>query len=103
MTRVATIQMVSSSNLAENLASAAALINEAAAVGAELAVLPEYFPMISDNERDKFACREQFGQGPIQDFLATAASRHKLWLVGGSIPLDSADPARVYNSCLLYN
>lgn len=103
MTRVATIQMVSSNNLTENLASAAALINEAAELGAELAVLPEYFPMISDNERDKFACREQFGQGPIQDFLAAAASRHKLWLVGGSIPLDSADPTRVYNSCLLYN
>ncbi len=95
--------MVSSANLAENLDSAAALINEAAAQGAELAVLPEYFPIISDNERDKFACREQFGNGPIQEFLASAASRHKLWLMGGSIPLDSGDPARVYNSCLLYS
>ncbi len=103
MTRVAAIQMVSTANLLENLASAARLIEQAAATGAELAVLPEYFPIISDNERDKFACRETYGSGPIQDFIAAAASRHKIWLMAGSIPLDSGDPARVYNSCLLYN
>jgi len=103
MTRVAAIQMVSTANLSENLATAARLIDQAAATGAELAVLPEYFPIISDNERDKFACRETFGNGPIQEFLTEAAQRHKLWLMAGSIPLDSGDPARVYNSCLLYN
>ena len=103
MTRVAAIQMVSTANLSENLASAARLIDQAAVAGAELALLPEYFPIISDNERDKFACRETFGNGPIQEFLAEAAQRHKLWLMAGSIPLDSGDPARVYNSCLLYN
>ena len=103
MTRVATIQMVSGADLSSNLAAAATLINEAAAQGAELLVLPEYFPLISDNDRDKFACKEQFGKGAIQDFLASAASRHKLWLMGGSIPLDSGEPDRVFNSCLLYN
>lgn len=102
MTRVATIQMVSNANLTENLASAATLIHQAADQGAELAVLPEYFLLISDNERDKSDCREPFGNGPIQDFLANTASRHKLWLMGGSIPLDCGDPSRVYNSCLLY-
>jgi deaminated glutathione amidase len=103
MTRVATIQMVSGANLTENLASAATLIQTAAAQGAELAVLPEYFPVISDNEHDKFACREPFGNGPIQDFLANTAISHNIWLMGGSIPLDSGDPSKVYNSCLLYN
>lgn len=103
MTRVAAIQMVSSANLAENLASAAALIDRAAADGAELAVLPEYFPIISDNERDKFAVREPFGNGNVQKFLAEQARTHKLWLMAGSIPLDSGDPGHVYNSCLLYN
>lgn len=103
MTRVATIQMVSGPDLAENLASATRLIHQAASEGATLAVLPEYFPLISDNERDKFACKETFGNGPIQHMLATAASQHKLWLMAGSIPLESGDPTRVFNSSLLYN
>lgn len=95
--------MVSGPNPGENLASASALIGQAAAQGAELAVLPEYFPIISDNERDKFAIREHFGTGNIQQFLANQARTHRLWLMAGSIPLDSGDPARVYNSCLCYN
>lgn len=103
MTRVATIQMVSGNDTAENLAMAADLIDRAAAEGAELAVLPEYFPVISDDERAKFAVRESYGNGPIQQFLADQARTHKMWLMAGSIPLDSGDPNRVYNSCLFYN
>lgn len=103
MTRVATIQMVSGSDTAVNLAVAADLIDRAAAEGAELVVLPEYFPVISDDERAKFAVRESYGNGPIQQFLSDQARTHKLWLMAGSIPLDSGDPNRVYNSCLFYN
>ena len=103
MTRVATIQMVSGPKVDENLASAAALIGEAANKNAEFALLPEYFPIISDNERDKLNHRETFGSGPIQDFLAEQATQHGIWLMGGTIPLDCGDANRVYNSCLLYN
>lgn len=103
MTRVATIQMVSTANVQENLASAAKLIEQAAALGAEFALLPEYFPIISDNDQDKLACRESFGQGPVQDFLKTQAIKHRLWLMGGTMPLDCGDETRVYNSCLLYS
>jgi nitrilase len=103
MLRVATIQMVSSISVEENLASAAELIAEAAARGAAFALLPEYFPIISDNERDKLSHREIFGRGPIQDFLAEQARTHKIWLMGGTIPLDCGDNDRVFNSCLLYD
>jgi hypothetical protein len=43
---------------------------------------------------DKVAAREKDGTGPIQDFLAATAARHGVWLVGGSVPLECADPAR---------
>ena len=95
--------MTSTANVAENLVSAASLIQEAAEKGAEFALLPEYFPIISDNERDKIVQREKFGNGPIQDFLKQQAQSYGIWLMGGTIPLDSADDLRVYNSCLLYN
>ncbi len=43
-----------------------------------LVVLPEYFPLVGMNERDKIAVREQDGAGPIQDFLRAwrRATRH---------------------------
>jgi len=103
MTRVATIQMVSTADVAKNLAAAAELLTQAASLGAEFALLPEYFPIISDNDRDKLAYREIPGRGPIQDFLCEQAHKHRIWLMGGTIPLVCDDENRVYNSCLLYS
>lgn len=103
MVRVATIQMVSTPEVKANLAQAASLIREAADGGAEFALLPEYFPLISDNEQDKFAIVETPGTGPIQSFLAGQARQHGIWLMGGSIPLRSAESRRVTSTCLLFN
>ncbi|MGK0297999.1 MAG: putative amidohydrolase [Gammaproteobacteria bacterium] len=103
MTRVATIQMVSTANVEENLQSAASLIKQAADQDIEFALLPEYFPIISDNERDKLDHKEVYGNGPIQDFLAEQASLHGIWLMGGTIPMDCGEENRVYNTCLLYD
>jgi nitrilase len=52
-------------------------------------------------DTDKVDLAETPGHGPIQSFLATAAQQHGVWLVGGSIPLRSPVPGKVYNSCLL--
>ena len=95
--------MVSTIDVKANISQADALIQEAAAEGAKFAVLPEYFPIISDDDTDKLNIMEEFGSGPIQDFLAENASRHGLWLMAGSLPIRTNDPQHVSNSCLLYN
>jgi deaminated glutathione amidase len=100
--RVAAVQMVSTHKVAENLAAAADLVARAAAQGAALVVLPEYFCIMGLNERDKLAVKETDGDGPIQAFLAEAAARHGVWLVGGSVPLATAAADKVRNSCLVY-
>jgi nitrilase len=66
-------------------------------------VLPEYFPLIGASDEARLAAREVAGRGPIQDFLADAARRHGVWLVGGSIPLAADDPAKLRNSCLVFD
>ena len=101
--RLAAIQMVSTPRVDENLAVADRLLAEAAAQGARLAVLPEYFAVMGMRERDKLALREPDGQGAIQDFLRDAARRHGLWLVGGSLPLAASHPDKVLNTCLVFN
>ena len=87
MTRVAAVQMVSGPVVSENLDEAARLIDEAVSDGAGLVVLPENFAIMPRNDADRLAAVEMDGQGPIQEFLAAQARRHRVWLVGGTIPL----------------
>jgi nitrilase len=101
--RVAAIQMVSAVEVPVNLAAAERLIAEAAAQGARLAALPENFYLIGRHEGDKVKARERDGNGPIQDFLAQAAQRHKLWLLAGTVPLECADAGRIRSASLLYD
>lgn len=101
--RVAAIQTVSGPDVAENLESAGRLVAEAAAAGARLVALPEYFPLIAADDKEKVRIRETEGAGPIQDFMRETARRHGVWLVGGTLPLvaDAADKVR--NSTLVFD
>ena len=101
--KVASIQMVSGPSVADNLAQADSLLATAAAQGAELAVLPEYFCLISAHDTDKVAIAEAPGAGPIQSALAQMARTHGLWLVGGTTPLKATTPERVTNTVLVFN
>lgn len=104
MIRIATLQMVSTPEVAANLATAAKLLAKAAERGAKLAVLPENFALMGRRESDKWAVQEIEGAGPIQTFLAEQAARHRLWLVGGTIPLRTpSDNQRVRAACLLFD
>ena len=101
--RVAAIQTVTGTSLDDNLARADQLIAEAANGGAELVLLPEYFCLMGRHESDKVAIREQDGDGPVQRFLADAARRHRIWLVGGTLPMWCGDDNRVYNTSLAFD
>ncbi|MDH2237068.1 carbon-nitrogen hydrolase family protein [Pigmentiphaga sp. GD03639] len=100
--RVAAIQMVSTPDVARNLADAEALIAEAAGRGANLVALPEYFCFMGRSDREKVAIREREGHGQVQAFLAAQARRHGIYLAGGTLPLECPDPDRVYNTAFVY-
>jgi nitrilase len=101
--RVAAVQMVSGTRVDDNLRTAAALIAEAAATGARLVALPEYFCLMGKRDTDKVGVREIDGSGPIQDFLAAQAHEHRIWLVGGTLPLVAPEEHRVMNTTLVYD
>ena len=101
--KIAAIQMASGPYVAANLSEAERLIEVAANQGAKLVALPEYFALMGFKETDKVAAREEEGKGPIQQFLKSMAKKHKIWLIGGSVPLVSNFPNKVRNSCLVYD
>jgi nitrilase len=101
--KAAAVQMASGPHVEANLIEARRLVAKAAAQGAQLVVLPEYFPIMGINEKDKVAVREQPGTGRIQQCLAEMAREFGIWLVGGSIPLAASTPDKVLNSCLVFD
>jgi nitrilase len=100
---IAAIQMVSSGDRDDNLNQAQDLLRQAAAQGAELAVLPEYFCLIGKQDGDKLAIQEPWGSGPIQQMLADTARELGIWIVGGTLPLTANLVDRVFNSTLVYD
>ncbi len=105
--KIASLQMVSTPDVARNLDTASRLVAEAAAAGAELVALPEYFCLLGQRDSDKLGVAEQDGEGPIQQALSQAAKRYRVWLVGGTLPMRlAAAPAgpamRVRNACCVY-
>ncbi len=93
--RVAGVQMVSTTDVDQNLRAAAALIAQAADGGAQVVALPEYFCLMGQRDTDKVALREADGDGPIQDFLSNQARQHRVCLVGGTLPLAAPENDRV--------
>jgi deaminated glutathione amidase len=101
--KVAALQMVSGVSLQANLDSARVLLEQAAAAGAELAALPEYFCLMGHQDSDKLAARESFGEGAVQRFLSDSARELGLWIVGGTLPLVGRDEAHVRNTSMVFS
>lgn len=103
MNLAAAIQMASGPNLGANLTEASRLIASAASAGAGLVVLPENFALMPTKESDRLHAAEPHGHGPLQEFLATRAREHGLWIVGGTIPIAAKDKKKVCPACLVFD
>lgn len=101
--KIAGIQMASGPQVSANLSEAERLIKIAAEQGAKLVALPEYFAIMGMKDTDKIKVREEEGDGPIQRFLSKMAKKHKIWLVGGSVPLKASVANKVRNACLVFD
>ncbi|MEY3800088.1 MAG: hypothetical protein RLZZ406_1392 [Pseudomonadota bacterium] len=101
--KIASIQMVSTPKLDENLEVAARLIKAASECGSQLVVLPEYFCLMGLNDTDKVNVRETPGSGPIQERLTAIAQENNIYLVAGSIPLEAKESNKVLNTSLVFN
>jgi predicted amidohydrolase len=100
--KIAALQMVSTTRLADNLVAAQRLIARAASEGAELVALPEHFCLMGHTDRDKLLIAETPGLGSIQQMLSHCAHENSVWLIGGTLPLRTDDPERVLNACCAF-
>lgn len=99
---VASIMLTSGTSPQKNLDKVTALVEKAAQAGVNWVVLPEYWPIMGQEETDKLAFAEADGEGMLQNTLAQLALKHRVSLFAGSIPLATHDPQKVSNSLLVY-
>src|SRR4051812_48254326 len=101
--RIAAVQMVSAPEVAPNLEAAGRLVETAAAAGAKLVALPENFYIIGRHEGDKVKVKEKDGEGPIQDFLSRISKQLKVWILAGTVPIETSDEKKIRSASLLYD
>ena len=85
------IQMTSQADVTGNLAAARRLLEQAAAAGARLAVLPENFAAMGCTDPQQLGRAEAEGQGPVLPWLKRTARDLRLWIVAGTVPLPPDD------------
>ena len=103
MAKIAAIQMVSGATVGANLISAQTLMEKAKDQGAELVVLPENFALVGQKQEDILLVKEKEGHGRIQNFLCAQAKELDLWIIGGTIPIESSDSTKVFSSSIVWN
>src|SRR3569833_622765 len=100
--KVAAVQTVTTPDVNQNLAADDMLIRQAAQAGAQLVLLPAYWPIMGMRDTDKVARAEHFGSGPMLYFLINAARDFGCWRLGGSWPLASGEAGMVLNTTLVF-
>jgi omega-amidase len=100
--KLALCQLAVTADKDKNVQVARQAIQEAAATGAKLIVLPEMWNCPYSNDSfPTYAEDIDAKQSPSQDMLAEAAKQHKVTIVGGSIPERSN--GKLYNTCCVYD
>lgn len=96
--RVALIQMPVAEGKRRNLETACRMVREAAANGADFAVLPEMFDCPYENSLFRLYGEEDGGEA--QRALSSLAAELGIYVVGGSLPELAEE--RVYNTSYVY-
>lgn len=101
--KVAAVQLTSGDDPAANMTTVRRLLEESAAAGAKVVLLPENVALMGRRESDKLAIAENEGEGPLQAALSEAARECGLWVIGGTLPLRISGETRVAAAVLVFD
>jgi predicted amidohydrolase len=97
---VAVLQMNSGEDKAANIETALRLIDEAAASGARLVVLPEIWTYLGKEEGNRE--NAELIPGPVTDALAAKAKHYGIYLHGGSILEKREGEPKLFNTTVVF-
>ncbi len=98
---VAVLQMNSGEDKAANVETALRLIDEAAATGARLVVLPEIWTYLGVEDGNR--ANAESIPGPVTDALAQKARQHGIYVHGGTILEQRAGEPKLFNTTVVFD
>ncbi len=99
--KIGVIQLSSGQNRDENLSKAEVLMEKAVRQGSQLLALPENFSFMGEGA-EKLAAAEDLKNSPSYLFLQSFAAKYGVVIIGGTIPLKTAN-AKVSNTSLVFD
>ncbi|MBU0912086.1 MAG: carbon-nitrogen hydrolase family protein [Gammaproteobacteria bacterium] len=101
--RLSAVQLTSGPDPMANLATVDRLLAQLPKAEQHLAVLPEGVAVFAGPDGLNLQLAEFLGSGPLQKAYAALAKKYQLYLLVGTLPTQTSDPARFAASSLLYN
>jgi len=98
---IAVLQMNSGEDKAANIETALRLIDEAAAAGARMVVLPEIWTYLGNEEGNR--ANAEFIPGPVTDTLAQKARQHGIYVHGGSMLEKRDGEPKLFNTAVVFD
>ncbi len=95
--KAAVIQFCSGLDIAANLAQIEHLL-DAHLNDADIVLLPECFAMLGAAQTVVASQAQE-----VKNWMASMACKHQCWLIGGSLPVKSAEQERCHAACFVYN
>ena len=99
--KIGVVQLSSGQNRDENLSKAKVLMEKAVQQDSQLLALPENFSFMGEGV-EKLAAAEDLMDSPSYRFLQTFAAKHRVAIIGGTIPLKIAN-GKVSNTSLVFD
>ncbi|ALS96993.1 carbon-nitrogen hydrolase family protein [Lacimicrobium alkaliphilum] len=104
MANLIALQMISTPDPQQNLQQVDKQLANLQVNEPTLVVLPECFACFGGSDKKQLELAEPPGQGPIQSALSDLARKYGIWLVAGTMPLQSqTDNNKFTASCLLFD
>lgn len=103
MAVIAVVQFATKKDLAENLQEAEQFIQQAVNKKAQCVIFPEEFITLGMTHNAKLLLAEPYLSGPLQAKMAEWAKRYNIWIVGGTLPIQSDDAKKYYSSCIIWD
>lgn len=101
--KISCVQIASGPNIEANLLEIGKYIAKSKELGADILVLPENFAMMAEKDSMYLSIKEKLGDGRIQNFISNEAKKNDIWIVAGTIPIQSSSESKVFSTCIVYN
>ncbi|WP_438864674.1 carbon-nitrogen hydrolase family protein [Neptunicella sp.] len=103
MVAVAALQMNSTINVEENLATVEKYLSQLELTEPLLLVLPECFVCFGGSDKSLLNIAEPLHQGPIQQQISRLAKQYGVWIVAGTMPLNTENADKYSASTLIFD